>query len=126
MKPSNILLNSQCQVKIADFGLSKGFEPDKKLSQYVVTRWYRPPEIMLGCKKYDAAIDVWGAGCIFGQLLCGKVLFPGTDYMDMVIKSGILKLILNYVSSSAVSFRCWGPLPMMSCLSWIILVPNPL
>lgn len=52
--------------------------------RYVVTRWYRPPEIMLGMRSYGAAVDMWGVGCIFGQLLCGEVLFPGADYRDMV------------------------------------------
>jgi serine/threonine protein kinase len=80
-------MNSQCHVQIADFGLSRSFsdDPSTKLSQYVVTRWYRAPEIMLGCKKYGPAIGVWGVGCIFGQLMCGEVLFPGSCYIDMVV-----------------------------------------
>jgi serine/threonine protein kinase len=87
MKPSNILMDCDCHVRIADFGLSRTCveKPVSKLSEYVVTRWYRAPEIMLGCKDYGAPVDMWGVGCIFGELLCGEALFPGADYLDMVL-----------------------------------------
>ena len=61
LKPSNLLLNSNCDLKICDFGLARGLnvEDPNNLTEYVVTRWYRAPEIMLSCKEYTYAIDVW-------------------------------------------------------------------
>jgi mitogen-activated protein kinase 1/3 len=64
LKPSNVLMNANCDLRICDFGLSRGIstdpnEPDDDLTEYVVTRWYRAPEIMLSCPAYDCKIDVW-------------------------------------------------------------------
>lgn len=70
-------------MKICDFGLSRGLEVEKvgELTEYVVTRWYRAPEIMLACQEYTKAIDVWSVGCIFAELLARNPLFPGEDYI---------------------------------------------
>lgn len=87
LKPSNLLLNSNCDLKICDFGLARGVEPDEdnmELTEYVVTRWYRAPEIMLSCQEYTKAIDVWSVGCIFAELLGRKPLFPGDDYIHQL------------------------------------------
>ena len=51
------------------------------LTEYVVTRWYRAPEIMLACQEYTSAIDMWSVGCIFAELLARTPLFPGEDYI---------------------------------------------
>ena len=82
LKPSNILVNINCDLKICDFGLARGFgtaETDKDLNktEYVVTRWYRAPEVLLSWKKYSSAIDVWSVGCILAEMLTRKPLFPG-------------------------------------------------
>jgi len=85
LKPSNLLLNSNCDLKICDFGLARGLEDTKlELTEYVVTRWYRAPEIMLACREYTKAIDVWAVGCIFAELLGRKPLFPGEDYIHQL------------------------------------------
>eukprot|EP00916_Digyalum_oweni_P021993 GHVL01036448.1.p1 GENE.GHVL01036448.1~~GHVL01036448.1.p1 ORF type:complete len:521 (+),score=73.69 GHVL01036448.1:100-1662(+) len=92
MKPSNILLNSECQVKVADFGLarsvahSEGSEviANPVLTDYVATRWYRAPEILLGSTKYTKGVDLWSLGCILGELLGGKPIFPGTSTMNQL------------------------------------------
>ncbi|KAL0582628.1 hypothetical protein ABG067_007395 [Albugo candida] len=91
LKPSNVLVNSNCELKICDFGLARGIfvEEELELTEYVVTRWYRAPEIMLGCMKYTRAVDVWSIGCIFGEMMSRKPLFPGQDYIDQ------LHLIMN-------------------------------
>ncbi|OQR81894.1 mitogen-activated protein kinase [Thraustotheca clavata] len=89
LKPSNILVNANCQLKICDFGLARGVQEDLELTEYVVTRWYRAPEIMLGCIKYTQDVDVWSLGCIFAEMLSRKPLFPGQDYIDQ------LHLIMN-------------------------------
>jgi serine/threonine protein kinase len=88
LKPSNILVNSNCDLKICDFGLARGVIRDgaEPLTEYVVTRWYRAPEIMLACREYTKAVDVWSVGCIMAELLGRKVLFAGRDYMDMLTK----------------------------------------
>jgi mitogen-activated protein kinase 1/3 len=83
LKPSNLLLRSNCDLKICDFGLSRGVEDEQTggLTEYVVTRWYRAPEIMLACQEYTSAIDIWSVGCIFAELLARSPLFPGDDYI---------------------------------------------
>ncbi|KDR80506.1 hypothetical protein GALMADRAFT_135654 [Galerina marginata CBS 339.88] len=87
LKPGNLLVNADCELKICDFGLSRGYDaiPDENashLTEYVATRWYRAPEIMLAYRKYDTAIDVWSIGCILAELLLGAPLFKGKDKHD--------------------------------------------
>jgi len=93
LKPGNLLVNADCELKICDFGLARGFRPvpgeagqheELKLTEYVATRWYRAPEIMLSNKRYTTAMDVWSIGCILGELLGGKPLFKGKDYVDQL------------------------------------------
>lgn len=86
LKPSNLLLNSNCDLKICDFGLARGtsVEADYELTEYVVTRWYRAPEVMCSCQEYDVAIDVWSVGCILAELHGRKPLFPGDDYIKQM------------------------------------------
>lgn len=79
MKAANLLLNKNGVLKIADFGLARGTVDGKK-SRYtatVCTRWYRPPEILLGQRNYTSAIDIWGVGCILGELFCGNPILRG-------------------------------------------------
>eukprot|EP01059_Diplonema_ambulator_P027531 TRINITY_DN4579_c0_g2_i1.p1 TRINITY_DN4579_c0_g2~~TRINITY_DN4579_c0_g2_i1.p1 ORF type:complete len:390 (+),score=122.24 TRINITY_DN4579_c0_g2_i1:39-1172(+) len=94
LKPANIIVNINCDLKICDFGLSRGFSSTEKMedfTDYVVTRWYRPPELLLMCTNYSPAIDIWSAGCIFTELLSRKTLFPGKDYLHM------LNMICDYL-----------------------------
>jgi mitogen-activated protein kinase 1/3 len=86
LKPSNLLVNGNCDLKICDFGLARGVsaEEDYDLTEYVVTRWYRAPEIMCACSDYDNKIDVWAVGCIMAELLGRGPLFPGDDYIKQV------------------------------------------
>lgn len=86
LKPSNILLNSTCMLKICDFGLARGVVTDDnyELTEYVVTRWYRAPEVMCSCQDYDVKIDVWSIGCIMAELHGRKPLFPGEDYIKQM------------------------------------------
>lgn len=79
-----MLVNSNCELKICDFGLARPAIIDlsnKKnvLTEYIATRWYRAPEVLMSWDKYDKAIDMWSAGCIFAELLGRKPLFPGED-----------------------------------------------
>ncbi|CAK0867167.1 unnamed protein product [Prorocentrum cordatum] len=90
IKPSNILLNSDCQVKVCDFGLARGITQqgdsgaNPVLTDYVATRWYRAPELLLGSTAYTKGVDQWSVGCILGELLSGKPIFPGTSTMNQL------------------------------------------
>jgi len=87
LKPSNLLLNSNCDLQICDFGLARGIkhkDVDYELTEYVVTRWYRAPEVMCSCSDYDEKLDVWSVGCIFAELHGRKPLFPGDDYIKQM------------------------------------------
>ncbi|XP_061617448.1 uncharacterized protein LOC133471680 isoform X1 [Phyllopteryx taeniolatus] len=82
LKPSNVAVNEDCELRILDFGLAR--QTDDEMTGYVATRWYRAPEIMLNWMHYNQNVDIWSVGCIMGELLKGKVLFPGTDYIDQL------------------------------------------
>ncbi len=89
LKPSNVLLNSECHVKVADFGLARSVHAKNKdsapvLTEYVATRWYRAPEILLGSTKYTKGVDMWSLGCILGEMYMGKPMFPGTSTMNQI------------------------------------------
>jgi len=91
LKPSNLLLNSECLVKVADFGLARSIkikEDDTTpiLTDYVATRWYRAPEILMGSTDYTAAVDVWSVGCIIGELYLGKAIFPGLSTINQLTR----------------------------------------
>ncbi|KAJ7524057.1 hypothetical protein O6H91_18G075500 [Diphasiastrum complanatum] len=94
LKPSNLLLNANCDLKICDFGLARtGSDKGQFMTEYVVTRWYRAPELLLSCEEYSTAIDMWSVGCIFAELLGRRPIFPGKDYINQ------LKLIVNKIGS---------------------------
>lgn len=114
LKPSNILINANCDVKIGDLGLARGVdascsplrkgmsaddaqamavdemndahgdEPHAPLTDYVVTRWYRAPELLVGNDWYDEGVDMWSIGCILAECLMRTVLFPGKDYLQQL------------------------------------------
>lgn len=99
LKPSNILVTSTCEVKICDLGLARYVDYSKakrmkeasddkfvELTEYVVTRWYRAPEILLDGCRYDKPSDMWSAGCILGELLGRKPLFPGSSTTNQLNK----------------------------------------
>ncbi|KAI7747880.1 hypothetical protein M8C21_018555, partial [Ambrosia artemisiifolia] len=79
IKGSNLLIDNDGILKIADFGLASFFNPQQKqpMTSRVVTLWYRPPELLLGATSYGVGIDLWSAGCILAELLAGKPILPG-------------------------------------------------
>lgn len=79
IKGSNLLIDDNGVLKIADFGLATFFDPakPKSLTSRVVTLWYRPPELLLGATEYGVAVDLWSTGCILAELLAGKPIMPG-------------------------------------------------
>jgi len=95
LKPSNILVNRDCSVKICDFGLSRGSVKGtgiageergttSKMTEYVVTRYYRAPEVVLLASEYGPAIDVWSVGCILCEMIGRKPVFKGKDHLDQI------------------------------------------
>ena len=74
-------------LKIADFGLARGCGvPVRSFTNEVVTLWYRDVAVLLGCKKYGAAIDIWSTGCVFYEMLTGRPLFPAKNEREELIK----------------------------------------
>ena len=102
MKPNNLLIASDGQLKIADFGLARDFaDPGYKMTCQVITRyallhmilrfrsfierrWYRPPELLFGCRYYSTAVDIWSVGCIFAELMLRTPYLPGESDMDQL------------------------------------------
>ncbi|XP_069835684.1 mitogen-activated protein kinase 8 isoform X1 [Dendropsophus ebraccatus] len=81
LKPSNIVVKSDCTLKILDFGLARTAGTSFMMTPYVVTRYYRAPEVILGM-GYKENVDIWSVGCILGEMIKGGVLFPGSDHID--------------------------------------------
>ena len=102
LKPANILANKNCDLKICDLGLGRAEvydygeeknhkknnnnDDDPELTEYVITRWYRAPEVILCPSHYSKAVDIWSIGCIFAELLGRQPLFPGDHYLDQIQK----------------------------------------
>jgi len=91
IKPSNLLINSECDLKICDFGMARVARQSRPeevqynpMTEYVATRWYRAPEIMLSWQEYTSAVDVWSVGCVFAELLQLRPLFAGRDYLHQL------------------------------------------
>lgn len=105
LKPQNLLLTSEGHVKLADFGLARGYGiPVNAFSSEVVTLWYRPPDILLGSTCYTTPIDMWSVGCIMAELILLYPLFPGKNNQDQVRR--IFKVLgtpsvdlLNYLTN---------------------------
>ncbi|XP_037630057.1 STKc_p38 domain-containing protein [Sebastes umbrosus] len=88
LKPGNLAVNENCELKILDFGLAR--QTESEMTGYVVTRWYRAPEVIFNWMHYSQTVDVWSAACIMAEMITGQVLFPGHDSIDQLKK--ILRL----------------------------------
>lgn len=94
LKPANVLLNSNCHVRICDFGLARTMASmalgdvaaSVVFTDYVATRWYRAPELLVGCTLYGESVDMWSVGCIVGEMLGGKPVLKGRSTMDQLEK----------------------------------------
>lgn len=85
LKPANLVTDITCSLKIIDFGLSRSVNvPFSELTDYVITRWYRPPELLLENTSYTPEVDIWSVGCIFAEFYNRKPIFPGKNTMDQL------------------------------------------
>ncbi|XP_077049605.1 mitogen-activated protein kinase 12 [Siphateles boraxobius] len=84
LKPGNLAVNEECELKILDFGLAR--QTDSEMTGYVVTRWYRAPEVILSWMHYTQTVDIWSVGCIMAEMLLGKPLFKGNDHLDQLME----------------------------------------
>ncbi|KAG8945135.1 Cyclin-dependent kinase catalytic subunit [Tulasnella sp. 424] len=88
LKPQNLLIDSEGNLKLADFGLARAFGiPLRTYTHEVVTLWYRAPEVLLGSRHYSTAIDMWSVGCIMAEMIMkGTPLFPGDSEIDQIFR----------------------------------------
>lgn len=98
LKPRNLLVNANCDLKICDFGLARVNFSDKEfqtcpMTEYVCTRWYRATEVLCSWTDYTSAIDMWSIGCIFAEMLGRKPLFPGHNTQHQ------LQLIISFLGT---------------------------
>lgn len=104
LKTSNLLLNNRGEIKLADFGMARyTSNPPPKLTQLVVTLWYRSPELLLGASSYNFDVDIWSLGCIFAELLTRDPLFQGKNEVDQLSK--IFNLLGTPTKESWPDFR---------------------
>ncbi|XP_071103977.1 cyclin-dependent kinase 2-like isoform X1 [Haliotis cracherodii] len=87
LKPQNLLIDTEGNIKLADFGLARAFGvPVRTYTHEVVTLWYRAPEILLGSRFYSTPVDVWSLGCIFAEMITRRALFPGDSEIDQLFR----------------------------------------
>jgi len=105
LKPANLLVNEQCDLKLCDFGMCKVLTEEEAHTEYVTTRWYRAPEILLGVKTYFSSMDIWSVGCIAAELVLRKPIFEAHNQREQVDQIlGVLgspdEILLPYFSPS--------------------------
>ncbi|XP_023231515.1 cyclin-dependent kinase-like 1 [Centruroides sculpturatus] len=84
VKPENILLTKEGIVKLCDFGFARTLSPAENYTDYVATRWYRAPELLVGDTQYGPSVDIWAIGCVTAELMRGEALWPGKSDVDQL------------------------------------------
>jgi len=92
IKPQNVLVDQKTnKIKLCDFGSAKKLVKGQKSLAYICSRYYRAPELIFGSTQYDSQIDVWSMGCVIGELVLGRPLFPGDSPSDQLVE--IIKIL---------------------------------
>eukprot|EP00811_Abedinium_folium_P035707 NODE_8479_length_1492_cov_10.572161.p1 GENE.NODE_8479_length_1492_cov_10.572161~~NODE_8479_length_1492_cov_10.572161.p1 ORF type:complete len:413 (-),score=108.70 NODE_8479_length_1492_cov_10.572161:162-1400(-) len=130
LKPANLLVNQNCDLQICDFGLARVLTELDAPTDYVVTRWYRAPEVVLAASEYTRSIDVWAVGCILCELVGRKPVFRGRDHLDQI------KRIITIVGTPSPEDLDWLPkdgaarrflqkeCPQVEASSWASVYPE--
>ncbi|KDE08335.1 CMGC/CDK protein kinase [Microbotryum lychnidis-dioicae p1A1 Lamole] len=116
LKPQNLLINKEGNLKLADFGLARAFGiPLRTYTHEIVTLWYRAPEVLLGSRHYSTGVDMWSVGCIFAEMIMRQPLFPGDSEIDEIFR--IFRLLgtpteevwpgVTTLPDYKTSFPCW-------------------
>jgi len=121
LKPRNMLVNANCDLKICDFGLARVSFPEREfqtcpMTEYVCTRWYRAPEVLCCWSEYTSAVDVWSIGCIFAEMLVRRALFPGQNTQHQ------LRLIVECLGAPATEEL--QQIPNQKCRRYIESLPT--
>ena len=109
LKPSNLLVNHDCELKIGDFGMARSLisspnEQRRLMTEYVATRWYRAPELMLSVHQFTTGIDIWSVGCILAEMLGRNPIFPGANYLNQLqVSQEDLRLKAGFLPGG----KCW-------------------
>lgn len=107
IKPENLLVNNNFILKLCDFGFARQItNKTKTLTDYVATRWYRAPELLLGSTNYSFPVDMWAIGCIMGELITGEPLFPGESEIDQLY---IIQKIIGRLTSQQMELFLRNP-----------------
>ena len=121
LKPQNLLIDKEGNLKLADFGLARAFGiPLRTYTHEVVTLWYRAPEVLLGSRHYNTAIDMWSVGCIFAEMAMRTPLFPGDSEIDEIFR--IFRILgtpndemwpgVQSLPDYKTTFPQWGGVPL--------------
>ena len=107
IKPENLLVNPDHTLKLCDFGFARTVaNKGQQLTDYVATRWYRAPELLLGSTNYDKTVDLWAVGCIMGELVDGQPMFPGESEIDQLY---IIQKVLGPLTSDQTEMFLRNP-----------------
>ncbi|KAK4053233.1 Cyclin-dependent kinase catalytic subunit [Microbotryomycetes sp. JL221] len=123
LKPQNLLINKDGNLKLADFGLARAFGiPLRSYTHEIVTLWYRAPEVLLGSRHYSTGVDMWSVGCIFAEMIMRQPLFPGDSEIDEIFR--IFRLLgtpdediwpgVTGLPDFKMSFPNWKPKSLLS------------
>lgn len=132
LKPENILVNRSLELKICDFGLARvtdavnDYNPEMVFTEYVCTRWYRAPEVMLTYGSYNKAIDIWSVGCILAEMISSRPIFPGKHpchQMDLIFDVLGTQHDLDWIVNDNVRSYI-QKFPLKEKMSWKTLYPN--
>jgi cyclin-dependent kinase-like len=107
IKPENLLVNRDNTLKLCDFGFARMYpKRGEPLTDYVATRWYRAPELLLGSTAYDRSVDMWAIGCLMGECVDGQPMFPGESEIDQLY---VIQKVLGPLTSSQMDLFLRNP-----------------